>query len=125
VTKGGTSIHAALAASPASSTTCASPSGAIHAKANNITSLDACEALCERCPRCNYVSFSVEHDDCSWYVEGYRGRGRDGDRGGETGIETDTGIMREIEAETQRHRDTETQRHGDTETQRHSDAVTQ
>ena len=27
----------------------------------------ACEAMCRRCGRCNYVSFSLKHGDCSWY----------------------------------------------------------
>ena len=27
----------------------------------------ACEAMCSRCGRCNYVSFSLKHGDCSWY----------------------------------------------------------
>ena len=44
-------------------------SGAVHARENNITSLEQCIQQCERCERCNFVSFSLANDDCSWYVD--------------------------------------------------------
>ena len=58
-------------------TQCQSAScGAIHARANNITSLGDCVAACRRCAACSFVSFqqgtssgaSHDHDDCSWYT---------------------------------------------------------
>ena len=44
-----------------------STSGAIHAKASSITTMAACKAFCSQCDACNFVSFSADHDDCSWY----------------------------------------------------------
>ena len=43
------------------------PSGSWSARYHGIRSLDACAAKCESCPCCNYVAFSKESDDCSWY----------------------------------------------------------
>ena len=42
-------------------------SGSWSARENGVNSLGECAALCQRCPRCAWVSFSLAHDDCSWY----------------------------------------------------------
>ena len=41
--------------------------GAWDARKKKLSGLDDCVALCRRCFRCAYVSFSVENHDCSWY----------------------------------------------------------
>ena len=41
--------------------------GAWDASKKQLSGLDDCMALCRRCFRCAYVSFSVENHDCSWY----------------------------------------------------------
>ena len=35
--------------------------------ANWVSLRTACQARCLRCERCRFVSFSLEHSDCSWY----------------------------------------------------------
>ena len=34
-----------------------------------IRSWSACAARCQRCPRCNYISYSAAERDCSWYTQ--------------------------------------------------------
>lgn len=36
---------------------------------SGIKSLSACAAACSSCPSCNFVSFSLPSDDCSWYAD--------------------------------------------------------
>ena len=48
----------------------ASGGGAWRASEHGIATLGQCEAMCESCSGCNYVSFSPSNDktgDCSWY----------------------------------------------------------
>ena len=42
-------------------------SGALRAAENNVTTFEQCVAFCASCTACNFVSFSLNHDDCSWY----------------------------------------------------------
>jgi len=42
-------------------------SGAFNTTTDNIPSLAACVAKCRTCGMCNYVSFSLQNEDCSWY----------------------------------------------------------
>ena len=32
-----------------------------------VPSLDSCVSLCRRCPFCNFISFSLRYDDCTYY----------------------------------------------------------
>ena len=34
----------------------------------NISSLIDCEAMCRRCARCAYISFSHKHRECAWFA---------------------------------------------------------
>ena len=41
--------------------------GGYNTTIHGLHTLDECRARCRRCARCNYVSFSLLHEDCSWY----------------------------------------------------------
>ena len=41
--------------------------GGWNSTALGIADLAGCAARCARCARCRYVSFSLLHEDCSWY----------------------------------------------------------
>lgn len=42
--------------------------GSWHASEHGVTNLEGCAALCTRCARCRFVSFSRRADDCSWFA---------------------------------------------------------
>lgn len=48
--------------------------GSWDTRAESIGSLEACVARCRRCARCQYVSYSELHRDCSWYHYCHSGR---------------------------------------------------
>lgn len=41
--------------------------GAIVRGSRPIGNLSACAARCKECSRCRYVSYSLQHRDCSWF----------------------------------------------------------
>lgn len=43
--------------------------GSWRAAANGIHDLPACAARCQRCSRCEFVSFSRKNDECGWFHE--------------------------------------------------------
>ena len=43
-------------------------SGSWRANQHNITGVQSCARHCQRrCPRCNFISFSADNNDCSWF----------------------------------------------------------